>query len=383
MSAQGSRAGLALAQGRAAAGSAAPIGGITAGAYTIPTDAPEADGTLAWDRTTLVLAELSAGGVTGLGYSYTAAAAAGLIRDTLAPVLEGMDAMDPPAAWDALQRAVRNLGRSGLAACAISALDIALWDAKAKLLGLPLALLLGRCRDAVPIYGSGGFTSYADDRLRAQLAGWVEQDGCAWVKMKIGSDPARDRARARAARQAIGDHGLFVDANGAFGVREALRMAAVLAAEADVAWFEEPVSSDDLAGLHRVRAGAPDGMDIAAGEYAYTADDVRHMLCAGAVDVQQADITRCCGVTGFLRAASQCAAHHTDLSAHCGPAAHLHAACAAPRLRHQEWFHDHVRIEHMLFDGAPVPRDGLIRPDLARPGLGLDFKRQDAERYRA
>jgi L-alanine-DL-glutamate epimerase-like enolase superfamily enzyme len=282
-----------------------------------------------------------------------------------------------------MQRSVRNLGRQGLAACAISAVDTALWDLKAKLLGLPLALLLGSRRDAVPIYGSGGFTTYGDGELRDQLAGWIERDGCAWVKMKIGTHPARDPHRVAVARAAIGDRGLFVDANGALTVKQALALAERLAREADVLWFEEPVSSDDLTGLELLRRRAPAAMEIAAGEYGYDADYFRSMLAAGAVDVQQADATRCGGITGFLQVAALCDAYHTDLSAHCAPALHLPVACAVPGLRHLEWFHDHVRIEHMLFDGAPTPKQGAIRPDLSRPGLGLVFKQHDAERYLA
>ena len=93
-------------------------------------------------------------------------------------------------------------------------------------------------------------------------------------------------------------------------------------------------------------------------------------------------MTRCGGISGFMQAAALCEAHHVDLSGHCAPALHLHAACAAPRLRHLEWFHDHVRIEHMLFDGAPEPRDGEIALDFSRPGFGLVFKKDDAERFR-
>ncbi|HEX6843368.1 MAG TPA: enolase C-terminal domain-like protein [Stellaceae bacterium] len=362
---------------------AARIENVSARAYVIPTDKPEADGTFAWTSTTLVLVEVSAAGQTGLGYTYAGRNITGLIDGPLGEVVKQQDAMDTGAAWIAMQRRVRNLGRQGLAACAISAVDAALWDLKAKLLGLPLAVLLGRWRDAVPIYGSGGFTTYSDGELRDQLAGWVERDGCAWVKMKIGTHPADDPRRVAVARGAIGDHGLFVDGNGAFTVKQALALAERFAREAGVLWFEEPVSSDDLAGLRLLRRRAPAAMEIAAGEYGYEADYFRSMLAAGAVDVQQADATRCGGITGFLQVAALCDAHHVDLSAHCAPALHLHAACAVPRLRHLEWFHDHVRIEHMLFDGAPTPKQGAIRPDLSRPGLGLAVKRRDAERYLA
>jgi len=233
----------------------------------------------------------------------------------------------------------------------------------------------------VPIYGSGGFTSYSLDELTEQLAGWVAHDGCRFVKMKIGTHPQDDPARVAKAKIAIGENAtLFVDANGAYTTKQALAMAEVFEAYR-VGWFEEPVSSDDLAGLRLLRERAPVCMDIAAGEYGYEIDYYRRMLAAGAVDVVQADVTRCGGVTGFLQVATLADAHHTDLSGHCAPALHLHAACAAPRLRHLEWFHDHVRIEHMLFDGAPVPADGRIAPDLARPGHGLTFKEKDAERF--
>jgi L-alanine-DL-glutamate epimerase-like enolase superfamily enzyme len=356
---------------------------IHARAFTVPTDFPEADGTARWDSTTIVVVHVWAGGCTGIGYTYTDASAAALIGGKLAQVVVGQDALSPQQAWRAMQGAVRNLGREGVAATAISAVDTALWDLKARLLQQPLASLLGMLRDSVPIYGSGGFTTYDDTRLAKQLGGWVEKDGCRWVKMKIGTEPDRDPARVAAARAAIGTAGLFVDANGAYGVRQAWHFAELFAAHQDVRWFEEPVSSDDLDGLRRLRRAVPATVEIAAGEYGYTLDYFRRMLGSQAVDVQQADATRCGGVTGFLQAATLCEAWHIDLSAHCAPALHCHLACAAPRLRHIEWFHDHVRIERMLFDGAPVPKNGTISPDMGTPGLGLILKQQDAERFAA
>ncbi len=354
---------------------------VEARACTIPTDAPESDGTASWTRTTTVVVHASGGGHEGIGYTYADPPTAGVVTGKLAEIVRGRDAMDPPGAWQAMQGAVRNLGRVGIAATAISAVDVALWDLKAKLLGLPLASLLGRFRERVPIYGSGGFTSYDDERLAEQLAGWVERDGCRWVKMKVGTEPERDPARVAAAKAAIGPAILFVDANGAYGVKQAMHLGRVFATEHDVRWFEEPVSSDDLAGLRRVRDHVPSPMEVAAGEYGYEPEYFLRMMQAGAVDVQQADATRCGGVTGFMQAASLCGAFEIDLSAHCAPALHRHLGCAAPRFRHLEWFHDHVRIERMLFDGAPVPREGMIEPDPSRPGLGLDFKRQDAAAY--
>ncbi|MGH7075454.1 MAG: enolase C-terminal domain-like protein [Stellaceae bacterium] len=359
----------------------AAIAHIIARAYEIETDAPEADGTLEWDRTTLVLVEIEAGGETGLGYTYANRCLVPLVENTLAALVGGRSALDIPGANAALWRGIRNLGRPGLVATAISAVDIALWDLKAKLLGVPLAVLLGRAREHVAIYGSGGFTSYSDEQLQAQLVGWVEREGCRWVKMKIGSEPDHDPARVRAARRAIGGHGLFVDANGAFSPKQALALAWRLNDEG-VGWFEEPVSSGDLAGLNQLREQGPAGMDIAAGEYGYTLDDFRRLAERPSIDVLQADVTRCGGISGFLQVSALCDAHHIDLSGHCAPSAHLHVACAVRRLRHLEWFHDHVRVERLLFDGAPEPRNGFVEPDLARPGLGLTFKERDAERYR-
>jgi L-alanine-DL-glutamate epimerase-like enolase superfamily enzyme len=359
---------------------AAAIDRIAVSAYTIPTDQPESDGTLAWHSTTLVLVEASAGDETGLGYSYTHEAAAVLIEHLLADVVLGRDALDVAGAWDAMVHAIRNLGRPGIASSAIAAVDIALWDLEAHLLDVPLVTLLGSVRDAVPLYGSGGFTSYTIGRLEEQLGEWV-REGIPRVKMKVGTRPTDDLARVRAARRAIGPAAeLFVDANGAYSRKQALAFARDFA-ELGVTWFEEPVTSDDLDGLRLIRDHAPAAMDIAAGEYGYDLHYFRRMLDAGAVDVLQADATRCAGITGFLRAGVLCEARSLPFSAHTAPSVHVHACCAVTPLRHLEYFHDHVRIEHMLFDGALTPVDGMLRPDRSRPGLGLVLKRADASRY--
>ncbi|MFU8814920.1 MAG: enolase C-terminal domain-like protein [Pseudomonadales bacterium] len=354
---------------------------MTVTVYRIPTEQPEADGTLAWDATTLVLVELQAGGQRGLGYTYAHAAAAILIDDLLSAAIHGRDAFDIPGAWLAMVRAIRNLGRPGISSMAISAVDIAMWDLKGKLLGVSVADLLGAVRERVPLYGSGGFTSYSIDDLCAQLAGWVA-DGIGRVKMKVGADPQQDVKRVAAARQAIGVAAeLFVDANGAYDVKQALAFAERFA-DRGVSWFEEPVSSDDLHGLRTLRLRAPAGMEISAGEYGY--DDVyfRNMLGAGSVDVLQADATRCGGISGFMHAAALCEAYQVPLSSHTAPCAHLHACCAAVPLRHLEYFHDHVRIEQLLFEGAARPHQGHLAPMRERPGLGIELRARVAEPYR-
>lgn len=350
--------------------------------YTIPTDYPESDGTYEWDKTTIVIVQAHAGGRSGLGYTYADESTATLIEKKLKSVVENKNAHDITSVWWAMQHQVRNLGRPGIAAMAISGVDNALWDLKARLLGLPLVKLLGQVREGVPIYGSGGFTSYSNKQLQKQLSGWVEQ-GISRVKMKIGRDAAADPERVAAARKAIGARPeLFVDANGAYSQKEALKRAEIFA-EYNVHWFEEPVPSDDLEGLHFMRQRGPAGMDIAAGEYGYTLEYFRRMLDAEALDVLQADCTRCMGITGFMYVSALCQARNIPLSAHCAPAQHVHVGAAALRLRHLEYFHDHVRIENMLFDGVPQPRSGELRPDLSRPGMGLEVKRADAKRFAA
>jgi L-alanine-DL-glutamate epimerase-like enolase superfamily enzyme len=358
--------------------SSAPIQDVAVAAYRIPTDAPESDGTLNWNATTLVCVHVGAGDTRGFGYTYASRAAATVTADSLGPLLKGKDVMDVAARWLDMVRAVRNIGRPGIASMAIAAVDVALWDLKAKLLNTSLLSLLGACRDAIPAYGSGGFTSYSRESLAQQLGAWAA-DGMRFVKMKVGRNPGEDPARVRAARRAIGECRLFVDANGAYTRKQALAEAAAFA-EQGVSWFEEPVSSDDLEGLRLIRDRGPAGMTIAAGEYGHDGAYFRRML--DAVDVLQADATRCGGISGFMEAAALCAAHGVPLSSHCAPSLHLPLMCAALAAVHLEYFHDHVRIEEMLFDGFQRARGGLMQPDRSRPGLGVELKTVDAERYR-
>ncbi|MER7398948.1 enolase C-terminal domain-like protein [Streptomyces sp. NPDC000151] len=350
-----------------------------------PPDAPEGDGTLTWNSTTLVLVTVRSGGATGFGYTYGAPATAQVVSGQLADVVTGRCAFDVPGANEAMSRAVRNAGRPGLIAGAISAVDLALWDLKARLLDLPLVRLLGACRAEVPVYGSGGFTTYDAGQQERQLRHWVEEQGIPRVKIKIGESwgtaPWRDAERVTAARRAIGDTtDLYVDANGGYSRKQAVRVAAHLASQG-VTWFEEPVSSDDLTGLAHIRAAVTP--DVTAGEYGYALPYFGHMLRADAVDCLQADATRCGGLTVWLRAAALAEAAGLDLSGHCAPHVHAHAAAAVPNLRHLEWFHDHVRIENLLFDGALDPAGGSITPGAdGAPGHGLTLRADLAEQYR-
>jgi len=357
---------------------------ITSTAYVIPTDAPEADGTLAWDKTIMVLASARAGTARGIGWTYAAAAAGDVIADVLAGAVVGRSAMDVPGAAEAMARAVRNIGRPGIAATAISAVDIALWDLKARLLGVSVTRLLGQARGNVPVYGSGGFTSYDEHQTREQLAGWVEKDRIPRVKIKIGeswgTSERRDLERVALARDVIGPGAeLYVDANGGYTAGQAVRVGHRVA-QYGVSWFEEPVSSQDLAGLAAVRRQVLP--DVAAGEYSWSLADSARLIDAGAVDCLQLDVTRCGGITEFLRGSALAAAHNLQVSGHCAPNLHARVGVAVPNLRHVEYFHDHQRIEQMLFDGALDPDGGVMTPDPDQPGLGLTLREADAEPYR-
>jgi L-alanine-DL-glutamate epimerase-like enolase superfamily enzyme len=350
--------------------------------YVIPTDAPEADGTLAWDKTTMVVVTAHAGGEQGLGWSYASAAAQTVITELLADVVAGSSAFDIAGTTEAMTRQVRNIGRPGVAATAISAVDIALWDLKARLLGRSLTDLLGRAGQEVQVYGSGGFTSYDDTQTRQQLSEWAEKERIPRVKIKIaeswGANERRDICRAELAREVIGtDAELYVDANGGYSVGQAVRVADELSA-IGVTWFEEPVSSQDLAGLAAVREQVRP--DVAAGEYSWSLADSARLI--GAVDCLQLDVTRCGGISEFVRGAARAAAHNLEVSGHCAPNLHAHVGAAVPNLRHVEYFHDHQRIERMLFDGTLDPSGGAMRPDPDRPGHGLVLRAADAERYR-
>lgn len=348
----------------------AAIDGITVAAYRFPTPHPESDGTLEWDATTAVVAQVHAGERCGLGWTYSGTAAAAVISDNIESVLCGRNAYDVDGAWAAMHRACRNIGTKGIAMQAISAVDIALWDLKAQLLEIPVSVLLGRVRDHVPIYGSGGFTSSTDSEIGQDVAAWKDA-GCSAMKIKIGkdfgSDIGWDLRRATLLRELAGPEvELMVDANGAYTSGQAKRVGKELDA-IGLRWFEEPVSSDDKAGLAEVRACVT--ADVAAGEYISDAYDASAMVPV--VSCLQLDCTRCGGFTGFLRGCAVAAAHNLDVSGHCAPALHAPVAAAVPHLRHVEWFNDHVRLEPLLVDGAPHVSGGTLEVPTECLGHGM------------
>ena len=360
----------------------ARIDDVRVSAYEVPTATEhESDGTLVWGSTTLVVVEVGCNGQTGLGFTYCDPSAGAVIESKLAGVLEDADPLLPAQSWAQMQVATRQMGHDGIAAMAVSAVDVALWDLKARLLGVCLADLLPRFRESVPIYGSGGFCDYTADQLREQVEGWME-DGFSAVKIKVGRDADADPDRVALVRSVVGpDVRLMVDANGANNVPGAVAWARRYHDEFGVIYFEEPVSSDDLSGLRYVRDHAPPGLAVAAGEYGWNLPYYQRMLDAGAVHILQSDVTRCGGITNLLRIDGLCVARCMPFSAHCAPAISAHACCAMESVIHIEYFFDHHRIESMLFEGTLDPGGGTLTPDRSRPGHGLELKRQEAGQY--
>ncbi|MFZ3269433.1 MAG: enolase C-terminal domain-like protein [Mycobacterium sp.] len=356
----------------------ARIDGVEVAAYTADTPEPEADGTLTWDATTAVVVHAHAGRSTGLGWTYSSPAAVAVITEELAGVVTGRDPFDIPGAWEAMHRHCRNIGTRGLVMQALSAVDVALWDLKARLLDQPLALLLGQARPAVPIYGSGGFTTLDDTQLGEQVATWQEA-GCAAMKIKIGqnwgANLARDISRVCRLRELAGDDvDLMVDANGGYSVAQARRAGAAFD-DLGVVWFEEPVSSDDIDGLRVVRDAVR--CDVAAGEYVSDRYDARRL--APVVDCLQLDATRCGGYTGWLAGAAIAASHNLQVSAHCAPALHAPVAASITNLRHVEYFIDHTRLEPKLFDGLPPAANGALTANTTVPGHGMSVTASAAQ----
>lgn len=354
---------------------------VVASAYKIPTQSPEADGTIKWNSTTFILVSIEAADKKGIGYSYADGVAASFINHNLSKIVEGKNPLQISSITDACIKAIRNNGNCGLAMMAVSAVDNALWDLKAKLFNIPVCDLLGKARESILIYGSGGFTNYSSEQLQQQFGNWRDE-GIQYMKMKIGSDPSKDVQRVSEARQIIGsEKGLFVDANGAYTVKQALDKAAQFE-QFGVSWFEEPVTSDNLSGLKFIRERVPPGMNVAAGEYGSNLPYFNRMLNNGSVDVLQADATRCGGISNYLKAGYLAEAHQIPFSSHCAPWLHLHASLHLPSFYISEYFFDHVRIEKMIFDGIRPPENGYLKPNPDLPGLGLIFKEKDAEKYK-
>lgn len=315
-------------------------------------------------------------GLTGIGVTYHEVggeAIKELIEKYFAPKLIDRDPFQTEAIWEELFHYARGVGRKGLSFCALSAVDIALWDLKGKILDLPLYCLLGGNEKQVPIYASGGWTSHDDDALVEEALMMVRR-GYRMIKLKVGVEGGkniqRDIARCRKVREAIGpDIGFMVDANNAFHAAEAVRLANSIR-EYDIMLFEEPVFADDIPGLKRFKQGTD--IPLGTGEHEYTRYGARDLIMGEAVDYLQMDATRCGGITEMNKVTALSQAWNLAFAPHAMEHIHMHLVSAAPNGVFLERLFLFEDITAMVYQDAPVPEKGILTiPD--KPGLGLEL----------
>lgn len=344
----------------------------TVKSFSLPTKTPEADGTLSWNKTTLVTVELTENAVTGLGYTYADEATAHFLVEHALPVLRGLASADHFRALEIVKKKFRNLSNAGVSSLALSALDIAFWDLRARLLGISFADLLGKKRDSVPFYGSGLFMNLSEEELKAQIESFRIL-GCRSFKMKIGAGYKEDLERVALVRSLVGeDAALFVDANGAYDPRTGLALAFELP-RFGVSWFEEPVTSDDDTGMRFLRDHFPPSVRFVAGEYCHQDHDFLRLLARGLVDVIQVDATRSEGVTGALRASALAHAFNVPLSTHCAPLLSGNLGLVLDQLSIAEGFIDHLRLEEECFEHLGQFVDGAYYPGENQLGFGWEL----------
>lgn len=337
---------------------------------TTPPLSPGAKG-----RRQLAVEVVTDGGERGLAVGYAPPGARAVVHEVLGPALGGRDPGIVGELWAEMMWAVRDFGRGGVALQAVSAVDLALWDLKARTEDLPLFRLLGAVREEVSAYASGGFTSTPIGDLVSEVRGFVA-DGFGAVKMKVGTAfgtrEAEDLARVAAVRDAIGAGvELYVDANGAYGVEQAIHMAERFAAH-DVRLFEEPLPPTDVSGLAAIRRETP--IPIAAGEHEYEASGLRRLVEAGAVDVLQPDLLRVGGISGWLQAAAVAAEHDIPILSHAAQLASLHAGCATSGSLATEYLAIQADMDRRWYAEVPEPSAGRWAPFADRPGLGLELR---------
>ncbi|MXU64319.1 mandelate racemase/muconate lactonizing enzyme family protein [Oceanomicrobium pacificus] len=335
-------------------------------------------------------------GIVGWGEGKNAAGSAGhydtlvhLLNHEFGPKIIGRDPRDITWIWEDLYNGVRadkarrlghpmpELARRGLTLAAISAIDIALWDIAGKAQGEPVWRLLGgRKADRLPAYASGGWADV--DGIGHQLQSYIDAGGFRAVKMRVGAmdrSPAHSAARVAAARAALGpDVAIMVDAHGTFTVAEAKRFAH-LAADSDIAWFEEPVTADDPAGIAELRAATH--IPVAIGESEAGRFDFARLAAMRAADIFQPDPAYCGGITEAMRIGAIANAHNLRLAPHLWAGAPcffagLHVCAASPASFTVEFSLGANPMIHDLSQQPVLVSDGEIAiPE--GPGLGLDM----------
>lgn len=314
-------------------------------------------------------------GLEGVGFSYSKRGGGPAQYAHVAEIgdlLVGEDPSDIPRVCDRLLWAGASVGRSGLATQALAAIDICLWDLKAKRAGLPLAKLIGPYRDSVRTYNtSGGFLNMPIEQVCENAVASLEA-GIGGIKIKVGHpDAGVDLSRVQAVREAIGDAKLMVDANQQWDRATALRLGRKLE-EFDLVWIEEPLDAYDAEG-HAHLARILD-TPIASGEMLASVAEHERLIDTRAVDIIQPDAPRVGGITQFLRLCTLADRAGLDLAPHFAMEIHLHLAACYPR---EPWV-EHFDWLDPLFNERLETKDGrMLVPN--RPGLGCTLSEQCRE----
>jgi L-alanine-DL-glutamate epimerase-like enolase superfamily enzyme len=313
----------------------------------------------------------------------TVAPTRAVIEGALKEALINEDPFDIEYLWNRMFWLVRGYGRKGIAFCAISAVDIALWDLKAKALNLPLYKLLGPYTDTVPIYGSGGWTNFSEKELIEEQLSYVER-GIPRIKMKVGKDfgtaEEEDIRRLAAVRKAVGDEvEIYVDANNGYYAKQAIRMARRFE-EYNVKWFEEPVLADDIEGLASISRSI--NIPVATGEHEYTKFGFTDLISRGGADIVQPDVGRVGGVTEWMKVAHIAHGFNLPVAPHAVQVVHLHLTCAIPNLKVVEYLGIVEQRDNFVYNDFPEPKNGMWSPYPDRPGLGLDLNQDVVKKYK-
>jgi L-alanine-DL-glutamate epimerase-like enolase superfamily enzyme len=319
-------------------------------------------------------------GHRGLGHAYALTgggrAMKAIADDDLAPLMIGEDPLDHERLGTKVARELNGIGRQGLVWQTYAAVDLALWDLKGRVAGLPVYKLLGGARESAPAFaGDCGWSSMTTDEIVAAGAAAMQQ-GLKGIKVQIGGDnPAADAGRLETIRDALGEEAWFaVDANQRYDYASAFAIGQVLE-ELSIDWFEDPLVYDDVAGYARLCQSLK--VSIAAGECLANRAEYHSLLKADAIDLLQIDLTRAGGLTEWAKIATLAEAYHRPVCPHRMPEVAVHLACGLPHVRAVDW----TPWFASAFVEMPVLKNGQLFPP-PRPGLGLEIKPEAIAKYR-
>jgi L-alanine-DL-glutamate epimerase-like enolase superfamily enzyme len=320
-------------------------------------------------------------GISGLGFTYSiiphgTREIGSLINPSIDSLIRGLDPCDHERIWYRMWRGLDWVGRGGIVVLAVAAVDIALWDLKAKIAGQPLHQLLGGARDRVPVYNTdGGWLNHTIEQLVDETKKIVAA-GFRGTKIKVGKDdPMEDTERIAAVREVLGPkRNLMVDANERFTHAEAIKRARMWE-EFNLFWFEEPLPAEDILGHAKVKAHT--SIPIALGESLFTRQQFKDYIASDGVSILQADCCRCGGITEWLKIAHMADCYNMQVSPHFVMELHLPLVAAIPN----GLFVEYIPSLDRILEQPLKLEDGCFRPS-QEPGLGIKWSKDKLDRYR-